>query len=53
MANLDRFLEELRGFDEHEITENTIKLLEDFGFANVVIKKDMYGNDRMVGCKAP
>ncbi len=29
MANLDRFLEELQTFDEHEITENTIKLLED------------------------
>ena len=29
MANLDRFLEELQSFDEREITENTIKLLED------------------------
>ena len=29
MANLDRFLEELQTFDEREITENTIKLLED------------------------
>jgi hypothetical protein len=29
MANLDRFLEELQTFDEHEIPENTIKLLED------------------------
>lgn len=31
----------------------TVHMLEDFGFANVVLKKDMYGNDRMVGCKAP
>ena len=30
MANIDRFMEELQTFDEHEITENTIKLLEDF-----------------------
>jgi hypothetical protein len=29
MANLDRFLEELQTFDEREITENTIKLLDD------------------------
>lgn len=29
MANLDRFLDELQTFDEHEITENTIKLLAD------------------------
>lgn len=29
MANLDRFLDELQTFDEHEITENTIKLLGD------------------------
>ena len=29
MANLDRFLEELQTFDEREVTENTIKLLED------------------------
>ncbi len=30
MANIDRFMEELQTFDEHEVTENTIKLLEDF-----------------------
>ncbi len=29
MANLDRFLEELQTFDEREIAENTIKLLDD------------------------
>lgn len=29
MANLDRFLEELQSFDDREINENTIKLLED------------------------
>ena len=29
MANLDRFLEELQTFDEHEINENTIRILED------------------------
>lgn len=27
----------------------TIQMLEDYGFANVVLKKDIYGNDRMVG----
>jgi hypothetical protein len=30
MANLDRFIEELQSFDQHELTENTIKLLQDF-----------------------
>ncbi len=29
MANLDRFLEELQMFDEHELSEATIKLLEE------------------------
>ena len=29
MANLDRFLEELQSFDEHEISENVIRLLEE------------------------
>jgi hypothetical protein len=29
MANLDRFLEELQSFDEHEITDETIKNLEE------------------------
>lgn len=28
----------------------TVQMLEDFGFTNVILKKDMYGNDRMVGC---
>jgi release factor glutamine methyltransferase len=27
----------------------TVQMLEDFGFVNVILKKDMYGNDRMVG----
>lgn len=26
----------------------TVQMLEDFGFTNVILKKDMYGNDRMV-----
>jgi len=26
----------------------TVQMLEDFGFTNVVLKKDIYGNDRMV-----
>lgn len=29
MANLDRFLEELQSFDEHEINETVIRLLEE------------------------
>lgn len=29
MANLDRFLEELQSFDEREMSENTIKLIQD------------------------
>ena len=28
--------------------KETIKLLEDFGFRNVELKKDIYGNDRMI-----
>jgi dynein heavy chain len=36
MANLDRFLEELQMFDEHELSEATISLLED-----MVAKIDM------------
>jgi release factor glutamine methyltransferase len=28
----------------------TVQLLEDFGFKHVVLKKDIYGNDRMIGC---
>jgi len=26
----------------------TVQMLEDFGFTNVVLKKDIYGNDRMI-----
>jgi len=26
-------------------------LLEDFGFRNVELKKDIYGNDRMISCE--
>lgn len=29
MANLDRFLEELQSFDERELTEQTIKIVQD------------------------
>ncbi|MHA3786623.1 peptide chain release factor N(5)-glutamine methyltransferase [Flavobacterium hauense] len=28
----------------------TVQMLEDYGFENIVLKKDMYGNDRMIGC---
>jgi len=28
----------------------TVQMLEDLGFTNVVLKKDMYGNDRMIEC---
>lgn len=31
--------------------KETIKLLEDFGFRNVELKKDIYGNDRMIRCE--
>jgi len=31
--------------------KETIKLLEDFGFRNVELKKDIYGNDRMISCE--
>ena len=27
----------------------TVQMLEDFGFANVVLRRDMYGNERMAG----
>lgn len=27
-----------------------IDMLENFGFKNIVLKKDIYGNDRMIGC---
>jgi release factor glutamine methyltransferase len=30
--------------------KETIKLLEDFGFRNVELKKDIYGNDRIISC---
>ena len=31
--------------------KETIKLLEDFGFRNVELKKDIYGNDRIISCE--
>ena len=31
--------------------KETIKLLQDFGFRNVELKKDIYGNDRMIRCE--
>jgi len=31
--------------------EETVKLLEGMDFKNIVLKKDIYGNDRMISCK--
>jgi release factor glutamine methyltransferase len=31
--------------------KETIELLENLGFKNIELKKDMYGNDRMIKCK--
>ncbi|MEI7508004.1 MAG: peptide chain release factor N(5)-glutamine methyltransferase [Flavobacterium sp.] len=31
--------------------KETIALLEGMGFKNIVLKKDIYGNDRMISCK--
>jgi release factor glutamine methyltransferase len=31
--------------------KETINLLEDFGFRNVELKKDIYGNDRIISCE--
>lgn len=31
--------------------KETVKLLENLGFKNIELKKDMYGNDRMIKCK--
>ena len=31
--------------------KETVQLLEDFGFRNVELKKDIYGNDRMIFCE--
>ena len=31
--------------------KETIKLLEDFGFRNVELNKDIYGNDRIISCE--
>lgn len=31
--------------------EETVELLENLGFKNIELKKDMYGNDRMIKCK--
>ena len=30
--------------------KETVELLEDLGFKNIVLKKDIYGNDRMISC---
>jgi release factor glutamine methyltransferase len=30
--------------------KETVKLLEEMGFKNIVLKKDIYGNDRMISC---
>ena len=29
----------------------TVEMLESYGFKEVVLRKDMYGNDRMIGCR--
>lgn len=29
----------------------TIQMLEDYDFTNVILKKDIYGNDRMIACR--
>jgi release factor glutamine methyltransferase len=29
----------------------TVQMLEDYGFTSIVLKKDMYGNDRMIACR--
>ncbi len=31
--------------------KETVGLLEEMGFKNIVLKKDIYGNDRMISCK--
>ncbi|WP_291106857.1 peptide chain release factor N(5)-glutamine methyltransferase [Flavobacterium sp. UBA6195] len=31
--------------------KETVELLENLGFKNIELKKDMYGNDRMIKCK--
>ena len=31
--------------------KETVQLLEDLGFRNVELKKDIYGNDRMIFCE--
>ena len=30
--------------------KETVELLEDLGFKNIILKKDIYGNDRMISC---
>jgi release factor glutamine methyltransferase len=30
--------------------KETVELLEEMGFKNIVLKKDIYGNDRMISC---
>lgn len=31
--------------------KETVELLEEMGFKNIVLKKDIYGNDRMISCE--
>jgi release factor glutamine methyltransferase len=31
--------------------KETIELLQNLGFQNIELKKDMYGNDRMIRCE--
>ena len=31
--------------------KETVELLKNLGFKNIELKKDMYGNDRMIRCK--
>ena len=31
--------------------KETVELLENFGFKNIELKKDIYGNDRMIRCE--
>ena len=33
------------------LRQETVELLENLGFKNIELKKDMYGNDRMIKCK--
>ena len=54
MANLDRFIEELQSFDQHELTENTIKLLQDLELAKKsgnVLTQTMDENGNLIGVR--